>query len=179
MTGIIAGSLTKQKEITKEGPDITGETVPEVSVTQNSASGVVSQSTSVRSRYESGTGKKKKKPRGLTVSFITDENSPCSKTEGRGKGIGGGVGLGSKRQSGETSFSEEKERGERLISALNLSRFGALEHSSKFDKFTPVRTYVYTHDQLYSTYLCPAFRHRSRWCKMSIYFPFHLELLVK
>ena len=143
MTGIIAGSLTKQKEITKEGPDITGETVPEVSVTQNSASGVVSQSTSVRSRYESGTGKKKKKPRGLTVSFITDENSPCSKTEGRGKGIGGGVGLGSKRQSGETSFSEEKERGERLISALNLSRFGALEHSSKFDKFTPVRTYIH------------------------------------
>ena len=147
-TSLIAGSLTKQKEVTKQGPgitkeepDIMGETVQEVSATQNSVSGVVSQSTSVRSRYESDT-RKKKNPRGLTVSFITDENSSCSKMEGRGKGSGGGVGLGSKRRSGEMSFSEEKERREQLINSLNSSRFGALEHSSKFDKYTPT-TYIH------------------------------------
>ena len=145
--GISTNSVTGTTSVVvgKERPDIVKGTKQEVS--GNSVSRVVGQSTSVRGRYDhSGKGKK---PRGLTVSFVANENSPSSSKIERKSRSGGGVGLGSKRRSGELSFSEEKERGERLINSLNSSRFGALEHSSKFVCYDSCKSciiiYVYTY----------------------------------
>ena len=121
------GSSHRSKGDTNGGGDTTGE----VFEARSSVSRVVNESTSVRGRYDTG----RKKSRGLTVSFVTDENLSKDVT-GRGKESGGGSGGGGgvrlcKRRSGEMSFAEEKEKGEHLMRSLNSSRFGALEHSSK------------------------------------------------
>ena len=74
-------------------------------------------SESIRSRYE--TGGSKKKPRGLTVSFVTDETA--SQREGGGCDGGG---------RGDLSYGELKgKREQRLMSSLNSSSHGALEHN--------------------------------------------------
>ena len=90
-----------------------------------SVSQVAKKSASLRSRYGS---MGKKKSRGLTVSFISDENLPSRSKSTSGaqqSDCGGGQ---RKRRSGEMSFTEEKWKGEALVNSLNSSRFGGLEH---------------------------------------------------
>lgn len=86
-----------------------------------SLSRVVRDSQSVRSRYKT----RQRKARGLTVSFVTNENLQPK----RDRSDCGSYGAGShKRKCGDISFTEEREKGERLTSSLNSSQYGALEH---------------------------------------------------
>ena len=86
-----------------------------------SLSRVVDNSASVRSRYDT----RRKKPRGLAVSFVTDEKSKLSEDPSDCGLHRDGL---HKRKCGDLRYTEEEEKEESLEHSLNLSRFGALEH---------------------------------------------------
>lgn len=88
-----------------------------------SLSRVVRDSQSVRSHYET----RQRKARGLTVSFVTNENLQLKQNQQQSGCSSHRDGL-HKRKRGDISFTEEREKGESLMSSLNSSRFGALEH---------------------------------------------------
>lgn len=88
-----------------------------------SLSRVVRDSQSVRSHYET----RQRKARGLTVSFVTNENLQLKQNQQQSGCSSHRDGL-HKRKHGDVSFTEEREKGESLMSSLNSSRFGALEH---------------------------------------------------
>ena len=92
------------------------------SMTPNSLSRIAHDSESLRRRYETGG---KKKSRGPTVSFVTDENMLEPQQQSSCSSHRDGV---RKRRSRELSHVEEKEKRDGLTSSLNISRFGALEH---------------------------------------------------
>lgn len=117
-----------------------------------SLSRVVRDSQSVRSRYET----RQKKSRGLTVSFVSDENLQPKESHQQQSDSGLHVhhyGL-RKRKCGDVSFTEEREKGESLTASLNSSRFGALEHQRMQNIHTD--TYMYmnnTHDMHIHMYI--------------------------
>ena len=118
---VVESSLRKSAKRSREKGEARSSSL------HTSFSGVVDGSASIRSHYET----RRKKPRGLTVSFVTNENaSPTLANQRQGGSGSSRYGL-RKRKSKEISFTEEKEKGERLVESLNSSRFGALEQHSE------------------------------------------------
>ena len=85
----------------------------------SSLSKVANSSASIMSRDESG---RKRKSRGLTVSFIPSQ-SPSLSSEETSRATGDHL----HSEANAYSFREERERGKNLISSLNSSRYGALK----------------------------------------------------
>ena len=93
-------------------------------IRNGSVSRVAGESRSIRSRYQSGN----KKSQGLTVSFVTDENTQTERTEVKDGDSISGVGVGSRKGRSQGVWHGEGGKGEALVRSLNSSRFGALEH---------------------------------------------------
>ena len=139
-------SRKKERERANEVFDVSSD------IRNSSVSRVAGESRSIRSRYQSGN----KKSRGLTVSFVTDENTQTERTEVKDGDSIGGVGVGSRKGRSQGVWPGEGEKGEALVRSLNSSRFGALEHKREICVCVCVCVFTY----MYTYKLCLLFLHK-------------------